>query len=374
MPSNYNKISDGDYLEFEEKVADLDRQMKELCKLSAAKGIDYSAEIRSLQRTQVTELKRIYSNLSAWQTVQVARHSKRPLLPDYLNLMVKDFRELHGDRCFGDDHAIITGLGQIGREKVLIVGQSKGRNTKEKIACNFGCPNPEGYRKAIAKMKFAEKYNIPVVTLIDTPGAYPGIGAEERGQAQAIAVNLIEMSRLRVPIICIVIGEGGSGGALGIGVGDRFAMLEFAYYSVISPEGCAAILWRDGSQAIHAAEALKLTSKDLYKLKLIDTVIPEPLGGAHRNVHDTVYNVEKYIVKTLACLKRTKIDNLLESRYKKLRSLGSTEADKLRRKTQATRERIKTALEAISKKPKTPAATKQKRPATKKRKPVPAKV
>jgi acetyl-CoA carboxylase carboxyl transferase subunit alpha len=374
MPSNYNKISDGDYLEFEEKVADLDRQMKELRKLSAAKGIDYSAEIRSLQRTQVAELKRTYSNLSAWQTVQVARHPKRPLLPDYLNLMVKDFRELHGDRCFGDDHAIITGLGQIGREKVLIVGQSKGRNTKEKIACNFGCPNPEGYRKAIAKMKFAEKYNIPVVTLIDTPGAYPGIGAEERGQAQAIAVNLIEMSRLRVPIICIVIGEGGSGGALGIGVGDRLAMLEFAYYSVISPEGCAAILWRDGSQATHAAEALKLTSKDLYKLKLIDTVIPEPLGGAHRNVHDTVYNVEKHIVKTLAGLKRTKIDNLLENRYKKLRSLGSTEADKLRRKTLASKERIKAALEAIHKKPKKPLPAKQKHPATKKRKPVPAKV
>jgi acetyl-CoA carboxylase carboxyl transferase subunit alpha len=223
-------------------------------------------------------------------------------------------------------------------------------------------------------MKFAEKYNIPVVTLIDTPGAYPGIGAEERGQAQAIAVNLIEMSRLRVPVICIVIGEGGSGGALGIGVGDKMAMLEFAYYSVISPEGCAAILWRDGSQANHAAEALKLSSKDLFKLNLIDTVIPEPLGGAHRNIHDTVYNVENYIVKTLRSLKRTKIDNLLENRYKKLRSLGSTEADKLRRKTQAAKERIKAALEAIPKKPKAPAPTKQKRPATKKRRPVPAKV
>jgi acetyl-CoA carboxylase carboxyl transferase subunit alpha len=374
MPNNYNNIRDGDYLDFEEKVADLDRQMKELRKLSAAKGIDYSAEIRTLQQAQVAELKRIYSNLSAWQTVQVARHSKRPLLNDYLNLMVKDFRELHGDRCFGDDRALITGLGQIGREKVLIVGQNKGRNTKEKIACNFGCANPEGYRKAIAKMKFAEKYNLPVVTLIDTPGAYPGIGAEERGQAQAIAVNLIEMSRLRVPVICIVIGEGGSGGALGIGVGDKLAMLEFAYYSVISPEGCAAILWRDGSQATHAAEALKLTSKDLFKLNLIDTVIPEPLGGAHRNVHDTVYNVENYIVKTLRSLKRTKIDNLLENRYKKLRSLGSTEADKLRRKTQAAAERIKAALEAIPKKPKAPAPTKQKQPATKKRKPVPAKV
>ena len=351
MPKSNNKISEGDHLEFEEKVADLDRQMKELRRLTSIKGIDYSAEIRSLQREQVAELKRIYSTLTAWQTVQVARHPKRPLLPDYLNLMVKDFRELHGDRYFGDDRSIITGFGQIGREKVLIVGQNKGRNTTEKIACNFGCPNPEGYRKAMAKMKFAEKYGIPVVTLIDTPGAYPGIGAEERGQAKAIAVNLMEMSRLRVPIICIVIGEGGSGGALGIGVGDRTAMLEFAYYSVISPEGCAAILWRDGSQAPDAAEALKLTSKDLYKLNLIDAVIPEPLGGAHRNVHDTVYNVQKYIVKTLTALKRTKIDNLLENRYKKLRAIGTSSTEKLRRKTQAGRDRVKVALEAIPKKP-----------------------
>ena len=351
MPNNNNnKLSAGDHLDFEEKVADLDRQINELRKLSSIKGIDYSAEIRKLQKEQVAELKRIYSNLTAWQTVQVARHPKRPLLTDYLNLMVKDFRELHGDRCFGDDRAIITGLGQIGRERVLIVGQNKGKNTKEKIVCNFGCANPEGYRKAIAKMKFAEKFNIPVVTLIDTPGAYPGIGAEERGQAQAIAVNLMEMARLKVPIICIVIGEGGSGGALGIGVGDRFAMLEFAYYSVISPEGCAAILWRDGSQAAIAAEALKLTSKDLYKLGLVDAVIPEPLGGAHRNIHDTVYNVERFIVKTLAALKRTKIDNLLENRYKKLRSIGTTDVDKLRIKTQAGRERIKATLKAIPKK------------------------
>jgi len=327
MTDSKNKIGNGDYLGFEQKVADLDRQMDELRRLSSVKGIGYAAEIRRLQKEQVTELKRVYSSLSAWQTVQVARHPRRPLLPDYLDLMVKDFRELHGDRCFGDDKAIVTGFGQIGREKVLIVGQNKGRTTKQKIACNFGCPNPEGYRKALAKMKFAEKYAIPVVTLIDTPGAYPGIGAEERGQAQAIAANLIGMSRLAVPIICICIGEGGSGGALGIGVGDRFAMLEFAYYSVISPEGCAAILWRDGSQAPDAAEALKLTSGDLYKLGLIDAIIPEPLGGAHRSVHDTVYNVEAYIVKTLRDLKRTKIENLLENRYKRLRSIGTVSID-----------------------------------------------
>ena len=351
MPNN-SSLSNSDHLDFEEKVAHLDSQMNELRKLSSTKGIDYSAEIRKLQRQQVYELKNIYSNLTAWQTVQVARHPNRPLLSDYLNLMVKDFRELHGDRNFGDDRAIITGLGQIGREKVLIVGQNKGKTTKQKIACNFGCPNPEGYRKALAKMKFAEKFGIPIVTLIDTPGAYPGIGAEERGQAQAIAVNLSQMSRLKVPIICIVIGEGGSGGALGIGVGDRLAMLEFAYYSVISPEGCAAILWRDGSQAPKAAEALKLTSKDLHKLGLVDAVIPEPLGGAHRNLHDTVYNVEKYIVKTLRDLKRTKIDNLLDNRYSKLRAIGSSPAEKLRRKTKAGKKRIEAALQAIPTKPK----------------------
>ncbi len=345
-----NKIREGDYLEFEEKVAGLDRQMDELRRLSSIKGIDYSAEIRQLQREQVGELRRVYSNLNAWQTVQVARHPKRPLLKDYLNLMVKDFRELHGDRCFGDDRAIVTGLGQIGRERVLIVGQNKGRSTKEKIACNFGCPNPEGYRKAIAKMKFAAKYNIPIVTLIDTPGAYPGVGAEERGQAQAIAVNLFEMSRLAVPIICICIGEGGSGGALGIGVGDRLAMLEFAYYSVISPEGCAAILWRDGSQAADAAEALKLTSRDLYKLKLIDEIIPEPLGGAHRNVHDTVYNVERYIVRTLAALKRVKTEALLENRYEKLRTIGSDPTITLRSKPKTPGTKIKEAVDAIRKK------------------------
>ena len=360
MANNNNKIGDGDYLDFEEKVADLDRQMSELRKLSSIKGIDYSAEIRRLQREQVAELKRIYSNLTAWQTVRVARHPKRPVLDDYLDLMVKDFRELHGDRCFGDDRAIITGLGQIGREKVLIAGQNKGKNTKEKIACNFGCANPEGYRKAIAKMKLAQKYNLPVVTLIDTPGAYPGIGAEERGQAQAIAANLLEMSRLRVPIICIVIGEGGSGGALGIGVGDRLTMLEFAYYSVISPEGCAAILWRDGAQAADAAEALKLTSRDLFKLKLIDAIIPEPLGGAHRNVHDTVNNVERYIIKTLAALKRTKIDNLLENRYRKLRSIGTDSAAVIRKKTAASKARIKAALKAIPTKPKEAAPAKSK--------------
>lgn len=351
IPEN-SSLNNGDHLAFEDKVADLDLQMDELRRLSSVKGIDYSSEIRQLQQKQVSELKHVYSNLTAWQTVQVARHPKRPLLSDYLNLMVKDFRELHGDRCFGDDRAIITGFGHIGRERVLVVGQDKGRNTRQKIACNFGCPNPEGYRKALAKMKFAEKFGIPIVTLIDTPGAYPGVGAEERGQALAIATNLQQMSLLRVPVICIVIGEGGSGGALGIAVGDRLAMLEFAYYSVISPEGCAAILWRDGSQAPKAAESLRLTSRDLRKLGLVDAVIAEPLGGAHRSHHDTVYNVEKYIVKTLRDLKRTKVENLLENRYQKLRSIGVSQTENLRRKTQAGKDRIKAALDAVPSKSK----------------------
>jgi acetyl-CoA carboxylase carboxyl transferase subunit alpha len=322
MAPEGNRVGGG-YLDFEQKVAELERQVEELRKLAMKKGIDYSVEIRRLEKDRITELKRVYSSLTAWQTVQVARHPQRPLLTDYLSLMVKDFRELHGDRCFGDDRAMVAGIGQIARNKVLIIGQNKGKTTKEKIVCNFGCPNPEGYRKALAKMKFAEKFGLPIVTLIDTPGAYPGIGAEERGQAQAIAVNLTEMSRLKVPIVCVCIGEGGSGGALGIAVGDRFAMLEFAYYSVISPEGCAAILWRDGSQAPDAAEALKLTSKDLHKLGLIDTIIDEPVGGAHRNVHDTVYNVESYIAQTLSELQRMRVSDLLESRYRKWRAVGT---------------------------------------------------
>ena len=318
-----NKFNKADYLDFEETVAQLDQQMDELRRLGAAKGIDYSAEIRQLEQNKVAELHRIYDNLSAWQTVQVARHPKRPIFADLVDLMLKDFCELHGDRAFGDDRAIVTGFAHMGREKVLIVGQNKGRDTKEKIACNFGCANPEGFRKALQKMKLAEKYNLPVVTIIDTPGAYPGVGAEERGIAQAIAVNLMEMSRLKVPIISIVIGEGCSGGALGVGVGDRLAMMQFAYYSVISAEGCAAILWRDGAQAPAAAEAMRLTSRDLHKLKLVDSIIPEPLGGAHRNPREAVYNLEQYITNTLRELKRVKIDKLLEQRYLRLRSIGS---------------------------------------------------
>jgi acetyl-CoA carboxylase carboxyl transferase subunit alpha len=322
MPAVEPKQVAAVYLPFEDQVAGLDRQIEDLRKQDNSLQGPNSPQIRRLQKEQTSLLQELYNNLTPWQTVQVSRHPQRPLLTDYMNLMFKDVRILHGDRCFGDDKAIVTALGQIGREKVMIIGQNKGRDIKEKIACNFGCANPEGYRKALAKMKLAEKFGLPIVTLIDTPGAYPGIGAEERGQSQAIAVNLMEMSRLKVPIVCIVIGEGGSGGALGIGVGDRIAMLQYAYYSVISPEGCAAILWHDGSQAPQAAQALKLTAKDLKSMSLIDAVIPEPLGGAHRNTHDTVYNVEQFIIKSLAELKRIKTETLLDKRYQKIRSFG----------------------------------------------------
>lgn len=316
------KSSGNGYLDFEKPIEDLEKQIAELGALQSAKGINYSPEIRHLQSNLVKLTGKMYNNLSGWETVKVARHPMRPILPDYLDTMVKDFRELHGDRIFGDDRAIITGFGRIGREKVMVIGHNKGRTTNEKVETNFGCAHPEGYRKAMLKMKLAEKFNIPIVCIIDTPGAYPGIGAEERGQAQAIAANLMEMSLLRVPIICLVIGEGGSGGALGVGVGDRLAIMQFAYYSVISPEGCAAILWKNGTEAPRAAEALKLTSKDLFKLGIVDNIIAEPLGGAHRNPHEATHNVETYLIKTIRELKRYKIENLLENRYRKLRSIG----------------------------------------------------
>jgi len=315
-------------LDFEKPLADLETQISELQTLQRAKGIDYTSEIRQLRNKLVKLTTRIYQHLSPWQIVQVARHPRRPLLSDYLDFLIKDFCELHGDRHFGDNPAIVTGFGRIGREKVMIVGHNKGKTTKEKVVCNFGCAHPEGYRKALQKMKLAEKFHLPIVCLIDTPGAYPGIGAEERGQAQAIALNLREMPRLRTPIVCVVIGEGGSGGALGIGVGDRFAIMQYAYYSVISPEGCAAILWKNGDDAPKAAQALKLTSKDIYKLGIAETIIPEPLGAAHRNPHEASHNLEAYLVKTLRELRRYKIDNLLENRYQRLRSMGQINVGK----------------------------------------------
>ncbi len=312
----------GGMLEFEKPMARIEREIAELETVRAQTGRDLSAEIRELRTTLSNLTRRTYTKLTPWETVQVARHPRRPVLRDYIEGCVKDFCELHGDRCFGDDKAIVTGFGRIGGQKVLLVGHDKGRDTREKIARHFGCPHPEGYRKALLKMQLAEKFRLPIVCVIDTQGAYPGDKAEERGIAQAIAVNLMEMSRLRVPVICVVIGEGGSGGALGIGIGDRLAMFEHAYYSVITPEGCAAILWRSSEHAARAADALKLTSRELKKLNLIDDVITEPLGGGHRNPATMIEHFEQYVSETIRDLKRVRTETLLKRRYEKLRRWG----------------------------------------------------
>ena len=309
-------------LEFEKPIVQLERQITELVSLQESKGADYSEEIAGFRKSMTALLKKTYQNLSAWETVLVARHPARPQTRDYIEMIVKDFDELAGDRKFADDKTIVTGLGRIGGHKCMIIGHHKGRDTKEKVACNFGCAHPEGYRKALLKMQFAEKFHLPVVSLIDTPGAFPGIGSEERGVAEAIAVNLREMSRLKVTIVCVVIGEGGSGGALGIGVGDRVAMMQYAWYSVISPEGCSGILLMGGDNVSEAAEALKLTSGHLKGLGVIDEVIEEPLGAAHRNPRAAADNLEKFIDKTLRDLKRRPIEKLLDERYDKLRKLG----------------------------------------------------
>ncbi|MEX0775335.1 MAG: acetyl-CoA carboxylase carboxyltransferase subunit alpha [Phycisphaeraceae bacterium] len=309
-------------LEFERPLMALDRQIADLESHAEGAGVDISGELKKLRQSHTAMLKKIYANLSPWNTVKVARHPGRPQTIDYIRAIVKDFCELHGDRRFGDDPAIITGFGRIGPTKALIVGHHKGKDTKDRIACHFGCAHPEGYRKALAKMQLAEKFGLPIVTFVDTPGAYPGIGAEERGQAEAIAVNLREMSRLKVPIVSVVIGEGGSGGALGISVADRVAMMQYAWYSVISPEGCAAILWKTGDQAAAAADALKLTAADNVKHGTIDELIEEPLGGAHRNPALAADRIEKWIVQALKELKRFKIENLVKNRYEKLRKVG----------------------------------------------------
>jgi acetyl-CoA carboxylase carboxyl transferase subunit alpha len=308
-------------LAFERPIYELESR---LSKLDAApektsEGLD---EIRRLRRELVDLKKKTYSQLEPWEAVQVARHPDRPMTTDYLNLLFDEFVELHGDKSFGDDRAIRTGFAKLDEFKVMFVGHQKGKTLKERNACYFGCAHPEGYRKALSKMKLAAKYQVPVICFIDTPGAYPGIGAEERGQAQMIATNMFEMSRLPTPIICVVIGEGGSGGALGIGVGDKVAMLEFAYYSVISPEGCAGILWKSHTFADQAARALKITSKDLLRLGVIDDVIEEPLGGAHRDHHQTAGRLKMYLVKSLRELLAKPLDALVDARYEKFRNMG----------------------------------------------------
>ncbi len=308
-------------LSFESKIYELEARLEKL-QTKADRTPEIRNEIRLLRRELIETKRRIYANLKPWETVEVARHPDRPMTTDYLELVFEEFVELHGDKTFGDDRAIRTGWAKLDAYKVLVVGHQKGKTLKERNLCNYGYAHPEGYRKAMGKMRLAAKFHMPVICLIDTGGAYPGIGAEERGQAQVIAESMFEMSRLPTPVICVVIGEGGSGGALGIGVGDRVAMLEHAYYSVISPEGCAGILWKSHTFKEQAAEALKMTSKDLIRLGLIDAVIPEPLGGAHRDHPLMADRLKRYLRGALRELVGKPIDQLVEQRYQKFRNMG----------------------------------------------------
>ncbi|MBI1827051.1 MAG: acetyl-CoA carboxylase carboxyltransferase subunit alpha [Planctomycetes bacterium] len=308
---------------WEAPLSSIESRIDEVCTFAGEMSSERLSEVASLRTEWVNAAKRIYSNLQPWQTVFVARHPQRPLVRDYIHHMAREFCELHGDRYYGDDDAMVTGLGWIGEHRVMIIGHNRGRSLNERVACHFGCAHPEGYRKALAKMQLAAKFKIPIVLLIDTPGAYPGMEAEERGIARAIAANLVAMPKLRVPLIAVVIGEGGSGGALGIGVSDRMAMLEHAIFSVISPEGCAAILWKTSAQAKEASEALKLRAADLRALGLIDSILPEPLGGAHRDHADAANAVQNFITNTLNELVNMPVTELLASRYARLRSMGS---------------------------------------------------
>jgi acetyl-CoA carboxylase carboxyl transferase subunit alpha len=309
-------------LEFEKPIVDLERQLEELKKHSKLQGVDLANEIAGMEHKIEATRKQIYENLKAWERVQVARLDQRPFALDYLNLAFTDFTELHGDRLFGDDQAMPCGLACLGSYRCVVVSHQKGRGTKENIRRNFGSAHPEGYRKALRIMRLAAKFGLPIVALIDTPGAYPGVGAEERHISESIAVNLREMMLLPVPIVAVVIGEGGSGGALGIGVADRVLMLENAYYSVISPEGCAAILWRHRSHAPEAAEALKLTARDLKEFNVIDEVIEEPLGGAHKDHEKAADNFKTAVLRQLDELSKKSKKLLLEERYQKFRAMG----------------------------------------------------
>jgi acetyl-CoA carboxylase carboxyl transferase subunit alpha len=317
------------YLEFEKPLEELETKIDELKRISDGKDIDISEDIKKLEKKVQNMRSEIFSSLTPWQKTLIARHPDRPYTLDYIKMIATDFIEIHGDRKFSDDPAIVAGIAKIKEIPVVIVGHQKGRGTKERIFRNFGQPHPEGYRKALRVMQLAERFKKPVITFIDTPGAYPGIGAEERGQAEAIAVNLMEMARLKTPIISIVIGEGGSGGALALSVADRLFMLEHSCYSVISPEGCAAILWKKESNELKtndfskAAEALRLTSQDLLDFKIIDGIIPEPLGGAHREPESIAKSVTDVIVSTIDELRSKSINKLLEERYRRYRKIGS---------------------------------------------------
>jgi acetyl-CoA carboxylase carboxyl transferase subunit alpha len=308
------------YLEFEKPIAELDEKIIALNSVDG--NIDIESEKKSLEEKSLELTKKIFANLDDLQTSQIARHPSRPYTLDYLPQVFDDFTELHGDRAYGDDSAIIGGIASIGEQKMMFIGQQKGRTTKEKIHHNFGMPRPEGYRKALRLMQMAEKFNLPIISFIDTPGAYPGIGAEERGQSEAIAKNLLVMSNLKTPIISIVIGEGGSGGALAIGVADKVLMFEYSIYSVISPEGCASILYKDATKSDLAAKSLKLTSKHLTKFNLIDGVIKEPLGGNHRDFKGASKNLQTSILENLAELKSMSTDEMLEKRATKILNFG----------------------------------------------------
>jgi len=308
-------------LPFERPIYELEEQLQKL--ESQPNPTANSKDIIRNMRVEITRMKReVFEHLDSWETVQVARHMDRPQTLDYIELVFDEFLELHGDKSFGDDRAIVTGLARIGAQRVMLIGQQKGRTLKERNECYYGCAHPEGYRKALAKMQMAAKFNLPIVCLIDTPGAYPGIGAEERGQAYNIAVNLREMSLLKTPIVCVVIGEGGSGGALGIGIGDHVAVLQFAYYSVISPEGCAGILWKHVKYADQAARALRFTSRDLLKMEVVDEVVAEPLGGAHRDHRQMATTLKGTLVEALRPLCELSGEDLIERRYEKFRRMG----------------------------------------------------
>jgi len=309
-------------LDFERPILELDSKIQELKTFALTEKVDFSTEIRRLERKLQRLQADVFARLSPWQRCQIARHPNRPNTLEYIRAMCTDFVELQGDRAFGDDRAIVAGLARLEGSPMVVVGHQKGRDTKEKIARNFGMANPEGYRKALRAMRLGEKFRRPVITLIDTPGAYPGIGAEERGQAEAIAANLRAMAELETPIVVVVTGEGGSGGALALGVGDAVLMLENAIYSVISPEGCASILWRDPSYAPQAAENLGLTSGTLKRLGLIDEIVPEPVGGAHRNPAEMATTLKGYLVKALHNLRDLPVSELLERRYQKFRRMG----------------------------------------------------
>ncbi len=311
-----------DYLEFEQPIVELEAKIDELRLVESDNEFNLNEEITKLQTKSQGLIESIFSNLTPWQVAQLARHSKRPYTLDYVERLFTNFVELHGDRMYADDAAIVSGIAKFEGKSVAVIGHQKGRNTKENIKRNFGMPRPEGYRKALRIMELAERFKMPVLTFIDTPGAYPGIGAEERGQSQAIAVNLQRMSSLRVPIICTVIGEGGSGGALAIGVGDYLSMLSYSTYSVISPEGCASILWKDAAKAEDAAIALGITAPRLKELELIDEIIEEPLGGAHRDIETTCDNVRASLINSLDRLQSKSVDELLSSRYQRLTSYG----------------------------------------------------